>query len=613
MATITGTPNADTLTGTDPNLNGADGADIIHGGGGNDRIDGLGGVNQIYGDEGDDVIILTRSPNSPAPGVFDIASTIDGGTGTDTLDMRGNVQAILVQETSPGNGVFTVRYSTGVLMSNLLVESGTSIEKFILGPVNSALLLPNWATPLYVQSSVGNSRISTGTADDTIVAGANGDVIILNGGNDVVIGGAGSSYVTIGRISGNADRIQITGGAGQTDTLAFENASVTGEELAVDLASGVATLGTTRIGFSGIEHVQLDGSPATATIYGDDGQNQINAQNSGTGIAAHGRGGIDIITGSAGSDTLSGDDGDDYVYGGSGNDQLLGGAGDDHILGGDGSNRIEGGDGHDWLQGNAEGNGQPGSDTILGGAGNDHIWGYAQDAAASTGAGDQGDSIDGGDGADYVNGNAGNDTIFGGAGMDRLLGGAGDDSIDGGDGPDQINGNRGNDTITGGEGNDVLRGGQGDDDLTGGSGNDNLLGDLGNDTLRAGAGVDIMTGGDGADRFDLSATGAASIDPSGYFTTILDFAHGTDSLKLAFTPTASDVLHSAESFTTTAAAMTAAQGLLSAHAGTTDVAVLQVGGDSYLFYNAAGTGDAVTSVVVLSNVSAASIGSGDFV
>ena len=38
----------------------------------------------------------------------------------------------------------------------------------------------------------------------------------------------------------------------------------------------------------------------------------------------------------------------------------------------------------------------------------------------------------------------------------------------------------------------------------------------------------------------------------------------------------------------------------------------QVGADTYLFYNAAGTGDAITAVVALSGVDAASIDSSDF-
>ncbi|MBD3759413.1 calcium-binding protein [Rhizorhabdus sp.] len=610
MAILDGTAGNDILTGDDADSSGAGGNDTIHGGAGNDIIDGRGGINQIFGDEGDDRIRITIA-TLPAS---DVNSTVDGGGGTDTLDLSGSPLVTDIAQSSTGADIFTVRVGSpnGVLFSEILVREGSGIEHFVLGPIYASLLLPNWTTPLVVESPTGGSRISTGIGDDSITGGANGDVITLNGGNDVVVGGNGPNAFNIARISGHADQIRITGGTGREDYLIFEDAALAGNRLSVDLASGVATLGSTSIGFSGIENVRFGGVPMAVIVYGDDGQNLIGAENSSTGIEAHGRGGVDVLAGSSGGDTLSGDDGDDYLYGYAGDDQLRGGAGDDRIFGGGGNNRIDGGDGHDWLQGNAERSGEPGVDTISGGAGNDHIWGNAQGAGQFDSA-DGGDSIDGGDGADYVNGNAGADTILGGAGADRLLGGAGHDSISGGADPDQINGNKGNDVINGGDGNDVLRGGQDDDNLTGGNGNDILFGDLGNDTLHAGAGVDILTGGDGGDLFDLSAAGAASIDPSGYFTAILDYARGTDHLKLGFTPTASDVLRGSVGFANEADAFAAAQDILSAHAGTVDVAVLQVGADAFLFYNAAGTGGTVTAAVALSNVGAASIDASDFI
>lgn len=606
MATITGTPNDDTLEGDDYVLDVSSGDDTIHGLGGDDRIDGLGGTNQIFGDGGDDVIFLTRVAGSSV----DIHSTINGGEGTDTLDMSGGTEPLLVVETTPGNGIFAVRRSTGVLFSNEVVSTGSGIEHFVLGPQYSALLLPNWTSPLLVEASYGFDRIATGIADDTIVGGANGDSITLNGGNDIVTGGAGPSLFSIGRISGNADHIQITAGM-QADTLDFESAALVGQTLSLDFRSGVATLGATTISFTGVENVSLGGGAITATLFGDDGANSVIAYASDLGIEVHGRGGSDNVSGGSAGDSLYGDDGDDYLNGSGGDDLLQGGPGDDLLRGGDGNNSIGGGDGNDWLEGNAEGDFDGGRDTIDGGAGNDHIWGYME-LGSSLGVRDLADFINAGDGSDYVQGNAGADTIFGGAGADRLRGGAGNDSIDGGDGPDQINGDKGNDTVIGGEGNDLLFGGEGDDDLTGGSGNDNVLGDFGNDTLRAGAGVDIFTGGGGADLFDFSAVGAASIDPSGYFTTILDFAGGTDRIHLGFTPAASDMLYSSTGFATEAEARLAAQTLLSDHAGTADVAVLQVGSDSYLFYNAAGSGNAITAIVALSNVAASGLDATDF-
>lgn len=583
MATINGTAGPDFLLGDDSDEIGVGGADSIRGGGGNDTIDGQGGVNEIYGDDGDDLIRFVR-----VEGV-EVRSTIDGGLGNDTLDLSGSTQATFISEVDPAAGIFSIKYFDGIFTYHSVLERGVGIEQFVLGPEFSTFALPNWTAPLFVRST-SMGRISTGLGDDTIIGSAAPESITLNGGNDSVIGGGGQDSFTIARLSGNADQIHIT--ADGSDWLGFEAAAVAGRAVIIDLANGVGTLGATSLSFSGISHVGLYGAGVSTVIRGDDSYNYISAGQSLSdfGIEVHGAGGDDVLTGGAGNDSLSGD------------------AGDDNLSGAGGDDLLQGGDGHDWIEGDIDTLEDSGSDTIMAGNGNDHIWGFARDGSET----DQGDWLDAGDGSDYVNGNGGADTIFGGNGSDRLRGGAGNDLIDGGSGPDEINGNKGDDTILGGEGNDILRGGQGNDLLTGGAGNDIMSGDLGNDTLVAGAGVDIMTGGQGADRFDLSASDAAGIDASGLFTTILDFSDGVDTLRLGFTPSSGDVLHATESYATFAAARVAAQALLNGTAVTAEVAALQVGADTYLFYNGSGAGDIITASFAISGVSAATIDSSDF-
>jgi len=583
MATISGTAGPDFLLGDDSDEIGVGGADSIRGGGGNDTIDGQGGVNEIYGDDGDDLIRFVR-----VEGV-EVRSTIDGGLGNDTLDLSGSTQATFISEVDPAAGIFSIKYFDGLFTYHSVLERGVGVEQFVLGPEFSTFDLPNWTTPLFVRgTSMG--RISTGLGDDTIIGSAASESITLNGGNDSVIGGGGLDSFTIARLSGNADQIHIT--ADGSDGLEFEAAAVAGRALIIDLANGVGTLGATSLSFSGISIVGLEGAGVSTVIRGDDDFNVISAARSLSdfGIEAHGAGGDDLLSGGAGKDSLSGDSGDDS----------LSGAGDDDLL--------QGGEGHDWIEGDYYSSENAGSDTIMSGNGNDHIWGFTLEGSET----DAGDWLDAGDGSDYVNGNGGADTIFGGNGSDRLRGGAGNDLIDGGNGPDEINGNKGDDTILSGEGNDILRGGQGNDLLTGGAGNDIMSGDLGNDTLVAGAGVDIMTGGLGADRFDLSAPDAAGIGAPGLCTTILDFSDGVDTLKLGFTLSDGEVLHATETFATAAAAQSAAQTLLNATAGTTDVAAVQVGTDTYLFYNAAGSSNDITAVVAMSGVSATAIEGSDF-
>ena len=188
-----------------------------------------------------------------------------------------------------------------------------------------------------------------------------------------------------------------------------------------------------------------------------------------------------------------------------------------------------------------------------------------------------------------------------------------------GAGANTANGNLGNDTINASDatGNNQLRGGQGDDAIRAGHGQDQLMGDVGNDVLVAGTGaghVTVMTGGTGADTFDFSrgAQGSVAIAGTTYYSGVTDFAHGTDHVGLAFAVGSGDVLTASTGFADVASAQAYAQQALAAHAGTTDVAALQVGTDTYLFYNAAGTGDAVDSVVHLNGVGAATLTSSDF-
>ncbi len=264
-----------------------------------------------------------------------------------------------------------------------------------------------------------------------------------------------------------------------------------------------------------------------------------------------------------------------------------GGAGNDTISGSDQIDVISAGAGNDVVYGRG------GQDELNGEAGNDHLYGQS-----ANGGPDGADWIDGGDGSDYLQGNAGNDTLDGGAGSDRINGGADNDSIVGGLGNDAINGNLGADTISGGDGNDSIRGGQGDDLISGGNGDDAIAGDKG---------VDSMSGGAGSDSFRFDA-GSAAI--SGTATDrITDYVHGTDHLGLGFAPAA--VLTGA-SQASLASAQTAAQALFDGHGGDHEVAVLQVGSDSYLFWAGDG-GNGVDSAVMLQGVASSNITIADFV
>jgi serralysin len=325
-----------------------------------------------------------------------------------------------------------------------------------------------------------------------------------------------------------------------------------------------------------------------------------------------------LAIGSTGADDVSITGVEDFgarYYALGGNDSVEGSAASDTIWGGAGNDTIDGLSSTDteadYLNGGAD------SDTILGGSGNDHIWGNESTSVA--GAADGGDYIDAGDGKNYVNGNAGDDTIFAGADNDRLYGGAGDDSIFGGDGLDYLQGNKGEDDLDGGDGDDTLRGGADDDTLFGGNDNDVLMGDAGDDTLEGGDGFDTLTGGAGDDQFDFFNDDAAFVVgedsdsfEDGDVDTITDFTLGDDHISLGFEV---DEVLAGGSAVSLADALTFANGLL---AGTTtvggEVAAVQVGADTYLFYDAdGGTANTADSVIKLVGVTATELSDDDFV
>ena len=347
--------------------------------------------------------------------------------------------------------------------------------------------------------------------------------------------------------------------------------------------------------------------------------------NAGNGVLAIGTSGADTTALNV-ANTVSGDSAiygfggnDTFTVQGSGNNLIHGGADNDNITySGTGLTSIYGDAGTDTIDASTATkalflNGGADADTITGGTGNDHIYGNV--AGSQQGDADGIDNINGGAGSDYINGNAGADIINGGTGSDRILGGNGGDSIVGGDGNDTVNGNLGDDSIAGNANDDYLRGGQGADTIDGGAGNDIIKGDLGTDTITGGGGYDVLEGGGDADRFVFSATDAGDAShfalTNGAYSTgattvsdvITDFTHGTDKIDLAFTGTIA-VAYQADgsSYSTMAAAQAAAAGIL---AGTTNtVAAINVGSDTYLFFDGDGSSGTLDSVVKLLGVNA---------
>ncbi|MGC6331241.1 calcium-binding protein [Rhizorhabdus sp. FW153] len=470
------------------------------------------------------------------------------------------------------------------------------------------------ACPGKVQLEVLMANFTFETMTSTDAANfTTGDVLTFSSSTltpaDVVVANSGNAF----------DITTLTAGG---KSLSFPGSALSGANIQF-VSSFIAGSGATlAVGTNGSDEAGVDTDSDGSYVYGFGGDDDLVSDGSGASTISGGDGNDDIflggggsVDGGAGNDviTLGGSSTDEdsvVVTGGAGNDSITlagnaaatvtGGAGVDSVtVTGDGLLNISLGDGNDTLTSTgADGamivEGGAGSDTLNGGTSNDRL--YGQSAA---GGDDLNDLINGNGGSDYIQGNAGADTLNGGDGSDRIFGGADNDAITGGIGNDTVNGNKGADNISGDDGNDSLRGGADNDTILGGIGNDVILGDAGDDSITGGAGADILTGGAGNDVFVFRTTDANRlIDGDDTFTDrITDFATG-DKIDLGYEVTEVSAAPGLIFTTVTAAFNYAAD----ADITNGEVLALTVGTDTYLFYDAAGTGGAASSVIALTGV-----------
>ncbi len=543
---INGTTGANNLNGGggDDTINGNGGGDTIHGGAGNDTLDAGDSVNSfVYGDSGNDYIYA----------VVGNPETLDGGTGTDTVD------------TTRWSGDYVVNLATG--LTNWSGESFTNFENLTSGAGNDTLT-----------GTSGANAINGGDGNDVINGGGGGDTIHGNNGNDTLNAGSSSNSFVYGDAGDDLVYAVIgtpetaDGGTG-TDTL--DTTSFSGDYV-VDLSTGL----TNYSGESFTNFENLNSGAGNDTLTGTSGANMINGGDGNDTI--NGGGGGDTIHGGNGNDTLNagsssnsfvyGDAGDDLVYavlgvpetadGGTGTDtldttaftgdyvvnlatgltnwsgesftnfeNLTSGVGNDTLTGTAGVNIINGGDGNDVI------NGGGGGDTIHGNNGNDTL--DAGDSGGSSVYGDAGDdliyavlgtpeTLDGGAdtdtldttrfSGDYVVNLTTGATNYSGesfTNFENLTSGAGNDTLTGTTGNNVINGGDGNDDIDGNGGTDTIDGGDGDDNIHNTNvGLGNYSGGNGNDTIGGifGYGV-VLDGGAGVDTLDMSWVGSGNTPP----------------------------------------------------------------------------------------------------
>ncbi len=393
-ATIAATNGTVSVTGStgDDTITGGAGNDILIGGAGDDTITAGTGLDSLTGDAGNDVFIFDSTS----------ADTIDGGIGTDSIVLTGNVvmsaidfnNITNIEEVTLANTTSNVAITT----QNTLVSSAAILI------FDASTLTTGTLNFLGTNEIDGQFSVTGGIANDTIVGGALADTLIGGEGNDALTGGAGGDSITGGlgndTLDGGTGNDTLTGDVGNdiyvvdaAGDVVNETSTVTTE---IDTVQAAVNYTLTNIN---LENLTLIGAATAGTGNADD--NIIISTNTAS-----------TLSGAAGNDTLTGGDGADSLDGGIGNDSLSGGAGNDIYVvdaAGDVVNEVSTvATEIDTVQSSV-------SYTLLLGVENLTLTG-----TATTGTGNTSNNI--------LIGNAANNTLTGGVGSDTLDGGAGKDT-----------------------------------------------------------------------------------------------------------------------------------------------------------------------------------------
>lgn len=504
--TITGNAAANTLNGNGGNdvLDGGTGIDVLYGGDGNDRLDGGLFKDSSFGGAGNDTFVIKGS---------DLADDVDGGTGTDTLDVSGYTN------TSLG---FTINLNTGtydfiptafgpytiVSVENVI---GSGRRDIIVGSI-AANSLSGGSGDDDIQGGAGNDILDGGDGNDTLQGGDGDDTLTAGSGVDLVYGNNGNDrfYILAGWNGGVGEA--FFGGAGY-DTFDTSTVIFAGFDAYINLLDGefydIDVPSSGPISFSSVEKaVTGDGNDVII------GSAEANALLAGAGN--------DDISGLAGNDTLGGGDGNDILDGGAGGDYLSGGTGVDTATYASATAAVIVSLFNPSINtGDADGDTYNSIENLYGSAFDDGLNGNMSANVIRGRDGD--DGLKGYDGIDSLYGDDGDDILIGGEDADALFGGAGSDTasykgaaagvvaslsnpaintgdalgdtyssienLTGSDFDDFVYGNSSANAIYGGAGDDIIKGYAGNDSLTGASGDDNFYF---NTALNAATNMDLI-------------------------------------------------------------------------------------------------------------------------
>ncbi|MGH1427409.1 MAG: DUF4347 domain-containing protein [Arenicella sp.] len=537
---------------------------------------GIAGQDEIFGNDGDDIIIGGLDEDSIQGNAGEDTIFGDNATAMFAADM-GVSRPLTVESTDTDQGgndtIFGDSYTEDPTLTDLGLEDAQNdtdgASDVIFGGIgddqinaqagDDIVFGDNGIVHFDDASAQANDLLSTAENDfgaDTIHSGVGDDVVIADHGdvtrddmeevtrveatfltgaddivtsgddNDIVVGGGGSDEIDSG--AGNdivlGDFGTIEGNATQVNSVETSDSNSGGMDIIVDSSGNNIIAG-------GADNDNITTGSGNDIILGDSG-------------STNGRQTDSADTGVGGSDTISTSGGNNQIIGGAQGDQITSGNGNDVIIGDSGSTDGSDSESVDSSVG--------GSDTISTSGGNNQIIGGAQGDQITSGSGNDAIIGDSGStngsqtqstdpsigGSDVIVTSGGNNQIIGGANGDRIQSGSGNDAILGDSG--STNGRNtqsdaptigGDDDIQTAGGNNQIIGGVGSDDIQSGGGRDQVLGDNGsidsssttssspsvggNDDISTGGGNDQVVAGAGNDTVDSGGGNDAVIGDNG--------------------------------------------------------------------------------------------------
>ncbi len=310
---ITGTSGDDNLTGT----SGVDFFNVYQGG--TDTISGLAGND-----------IINFGPS------FTAADTIDGGDGTDTLELKGDYSAGITFNDTTLTSVEQMKLAAGFDYSFTTTDA-TVATSARLRVDASRLGAANTLTFNGQAEGGGHFYVLGGAGNDVLTGGGNSDVFsLITGGNDHASGEAGNDEFVMGSAltandrldggTGTKDTVELAGNYTGANAVTFAPTTVTNVEFLVFGAGFNYDITTDDATVASGQTLTVDGSALTSDKHFTfDGAPETNGHFHFIGGA-----GNDVITG--GDNSVIGDTfdltlgGNDTAQGGSGWDTFIMGA-----------------------------------------------------------------------------------------------------------------------------------------------------------------------------------------------------------------------------------------------------------------------------------------------